>query len=241
MMRRWMLVAMGVLAACAKAPAHAHAHAQDTTGYPLPDRPVSRIVAPSWTAEDTRDDAGEFARVAELLGLRAGQRVADIGAGSGYYVARLAPLLGPTGRVFATDVVPRYLASLRERVKRDRLDNVTVIDASAGDAALPRASVDVALMIHMYHEIEQPFALLASLVPAMTAGGRLAILDMEFGTGQHGTPPPLLRCELAAAGWRFEALHETGPSEYVAVFTPPSAAPTAAQVRAKLAARPCRA
>jgi predicted methyltransferase len=237
-MVRWFpLVAWGVLAACAESPARA----QDTTGYPLPNRPVSRIVAPSWTGEDSRDDAGEFARVAELMGLRAGQRVADIGAGSGYYVARLSPLLGPTGRVLATDVVPRYLAALRERVRRDRLDNVTVIDAGAGDAALPRAAVDVALMIHMYHEIEQPFALLASLVPAMVPGGRLGILDMEFGTGQHGTPPPLLRCELAAAGWRFEALHETGPSEYVAVFTAPPAAPTPAQVRATLAARPCRA
>jgi SAM-dependent methyltransferase len=234
---RGLLAGALLVGACAKSPAQA----QDTSGYPLPDRPVARIVAPSWTAEDSRDDAGEFARVAELLGLRAGQRVADIGAGSGYYVARLAPLLGPTGRVYATDVVPRYLAALRERVRRERMDNVTVIDATASDAALPRASVDVALMIHMYHEIEQPYAVLATLVPAMAAGGRLGILDMEFGTAQHGTPPPLLRCELAAAGWRFEALHETGPSEYVAVFSPPPAAPTPAQVRARLAARPCRA
>ena len=215
--------------------------AQDTTAYPRPDRPVARIVAPSWTGEETRDDAGEFARVAELLGLRRGMRVADIGAGSGYYVARLSPLVGPEGRVYGVDIIPRYLAGLRERVARERMTNVTVIEGTAGDPKLPAASVQVALMIHMYHEIEDPFGLLARLVPAMTPGGTLGILDMEFPTGQHGTPPPLLRCELAAAGWTFVARHETGASEYVATFTPPTTAPTAAQVRARLAARPCRA
>jgi len=234
--RRWGLVLALVCAAGHAAPAAA----QDTAAYPRPDRPVARIVAPSWTGEATRDDAGEFARVAELLGIRRGMRVADIGAGSGYYVARLAPLVGPEGRVYANDIVPRYLAQLRERVTRERLGNVSVIEGTPGDPKLPAASVQVALMIHMYHEIEDPFGLLARLVPAMADDGLLGILDMEFPTAQHGTPPPLLRCELAAAGWTFVALHETGASEYVATFAPPATAPSAAQVRARLAARPCR-
>jgi predicted methyltransferase len=230
-----------VVSAIASGAIAAPTGAQDSAAYPRPDRPVARIVAPSWTGEETRDDAGEFARVAELLSIRRGMRVADIGAGSGYYVARLAPLVGPEGRVYANDIVPRYLAALRDRVTRERMGNVSVIEGTPGDPKLPAAAVQVALMIHMYHEIEDPFGLLARLVPAMAPGGVLGILDMEFPTGQHGTPPPLLKCELAAAGWTFVALHETGASEYVATFTAPATPPTPAQVRARLAARPCRA
>lgn len=237
--RTGLAVVLALTAAYSTAPRPAPA--QDTAAYPRPDRPVARIVAPSWTGEETRDDAGEFARVAELLGIRRGMRVADIGAGSGYYVARLAPLVGPEGRVYANDIIPRYLAALRDRVSREQMANVTVIEGTAGDPKLPAASVQVALMIHMYHEIEDPYGLLARLAPAMASGGVLGILDMEFPTAQHGTPPPLLRCELAAAGWSFVALTETGASEYVATFRPPTTPPTPAEVRARLAARPCRA
>lgn len=208
--------------------------------WPTPARAVSRIVAPSWMAEDARDDAGEFEAVARLLRLRPGMRVADIGAGSGYYVARLAPLVGPTGEVWAEDIVPRYLEGLTARVARERLANVRVVEGTQDDPRLPARRIDAALMIHMYHEIASPFALLARLAPAMAPGGVLAILDMRFDTGSHGTPPDLLRCELAAVGWRQVGFEDTAPSEYVALFAPPATPPTAAQVRARLAAAPCR-
>lgn len=234
-MTRRLAFAAVALAACA-APARAQ---EPADAWPLPARAVSRIVAPSWTAEEARDDAGEFETVARLLRLRPGLRVADIGAGSGYYVARLSPLVGPTGEVWAEDVVPRYLEGLAARVARERLANVRVVEGTPDDPRLPRRRLDAALMIHMYHEIASPFALLARLAPAMAPGGVLAILDMRFDTGNHGTPPDLLRCELAAVGWRQVGFEDTAPNEYVALFTPPATPPTAAQVRARLAAAPC--
>jgi predicted methyltransferase len=79
--------------------------------------PVANIVSPIWHDEKERDDAGEPRQLVRLLGIKAGMIVADIGAGSGYYVVRLSPIVGPRGRIIAEDVVPEYLRSLRSRVR----------------------------------------------------------------------------------------------------------------------------
>lgn len=211
--------------------------------FPSPTRSVADIVAPRWTAEDDRDDAGEFARVAGLAGVRAGMTVADIGAGDGYYVARLAPLVGSTGHVFGQDIIPQYLELLARRVRADGLRNVTVALGDPHDPRLPTGRVELAFMIHMYHEIEQPFALLWNLATAMRPGGRLVILDLERPTYGHGTPTPLLRCELQAVGYRERSVTRTGPEEYVAIYDAPSLAtrPTPSAIRAALQRAPCRA
>jgi ubiquinone/menaquinone biosynthesis C-methylase UbiE len=101
--------------------------------------------------------------------------------------------------------------------------NVTVIQGSAGDPKLPPRSIDAAIMVHMYHEIQQPMALLANLAPAFRAGGRLGVEELDRPTVAHGTPPKLLVCELAAAGYRLvEMAPLTGGLGYFAVFQPPS-------------------
>ena len=101
--------------------------------------------------------------------------VLDIGAGDGYYVQRLSERVGPTGLVFGEDIELRYLELLRARVERAGWPNVRVIEGTEDDPALPPASIDVAIMIHMYHEITSPFALLHRLTPALREGGRLAV------------------------------------------------------------------
>jgi SAM-dependent methyltransferase len=169
--------------------------------FPLPNRPVSRIVAPRWIAEEERDGYGEADRVLRVLQIGPGARVADIGAGDGYYVAALAARVGPTGMVYGEDIEPRYLRLLRNRQTEEGWKNVQVIEGTAGDPKLPPGSIDVALMIHMYHEISAPFELLHRLAPAFRAGGRLAILDVDAPTDRHGTPPRLLVCELQAMGY----------------------------------------
>jgi Protein-L-isoaspartate(D-aspartate) O-methyltransferase (PCMT) len=77
--------------------------------FPKPERPVADIVSPIWHGEQERDAAGEPRQLVRLLGIKPGMTVADIGAGSGYYVVRLAPIVGPHGRIIAQDVVPEYL------------------------------------------------------------------------------------------------------------------------------------
>ncbi len=211
--------------------------------FPPPTRPIADIVAPRWSAEDDRDDVGEFARVAKLAGVRRGMRVADIGAGDGYYVSRLSPMVGATGRIFGNDIIIDYLRLLQTRVRREKLANVQVVLGDPHDPRLPAEVVDVALMIHMYHEIEQPFGLLWNLATSMKPRGTLVILDLERPTYGHGTPPALLRCELRAIGYRERSFTKTGAEEYVAIFEAPTIAdrPTPAAITARLSAQPCRA
>jgi len=211
--------------------------------FPLPNRPVSRIVAPRWIAEEDRDSYGEAETVLRRLQIGPGTRVADIGAGDGYYVAALAARVGPTGMVYGEDIEPRYLRLLRDRQAEEGWKNVQVIEGTPGDAKLPPASIDVALMIHMYHEITAPFELLHRLAPAFRAGGRLAILDIDAPTDRHGTPPRLLVCELQAMGYLRVRREEMADGAYLMIFSAPDAVrrTTSAQdVRARVAKANCR-
>lgn len=202
------------------------------TRFPAPARPVAGIVSDRWATEDQRERAGEAARVMDFLHVQPGMTVADIGAGSGYYVARLSPRVGPSGRVLAQDVVPSHVAELQRRVAKERLTNVTVGLGDPHDPRLPPRSVDLALLVHMYHEIEQPFGLMVNLLPALRPGARVAIVDTTRPTQYHGTPPALLDCELAAVGYRRVAtLPMENGAEYVAVFEPPARAPVPESIR----------
>lgn len=210
----------------------ARAAGRPAAAFPKPDRPVSAIVSDRWSNEDSRDDAGEAERVMGLLAIRPGMTVADIGAGSGYYTVRLAKRVGPTGQVIAEDIMPDYLRRLRTRVSREGLRNVRFTLGQPHDPELAPASVDVALMVHMYHEIEQPFGLLWHLRSSLKPGGRVAITDMERPTGQHGTPLALLRCELAAVGYREIAFYELGNAGgYLAVFEAAGPRPEPAAIK----------
>ena len=195
------------------------------SAFPNPDRPVADIVSPIWHNEKERDVAGEPRQLVRLLGIKSGMTVADIGAGSGYYVVRLSLIVGPHGRVIAEDVVPEYLRGLRRRVRDLGLQNVAIGLGEPHDPRLPTDSLDVAILAHMYHEIAQPYALLYNLIPALKPGARVGIVDTFRPTSEHGTPPSLLRCELAAVGYREISLDRlTGSDAYLAIFAPPSVA-----------------
>jgi SAM-dependent methyltransferase len=209
----------------------AHASAQDFVAapgtpadrFPKPERPVADIVSPIWHDEQERDAAGEIQQVVELLGIRRGMTVADVGAGSGYYVLRLAPIVGPAGRIYAEDVVPDYLSKLRKRVRDLGLQNVVVARGEPHDPRLPARSLDAAILVHMYHEIAQPFGLLYNLAGALKPDARVGIVDAIGPTAKHGTPPELLRCELAAVGYREVGFHPlAGSNAYLEIAAPPS-------------------
>ena len=206
----------------ARPPARAGAPAR---AFPAPDRPIAKIVSPIWATEDERDAVNESGQIIRLLGLKPGMSVADIGAGSGYHTVRLARALGPNGRIFAQDVMPNYLADLKRRVRREGLRNVILVRGEPHDPRLPPASVDAAILVHMYHEIRHPFAFLYNLAPALKPGARVGIVDLDKPTRAHGTPRDLLRCELATVGYDQIGFSElTGNVGYLAIFKPPAEA-----------------
>ncbi len=193
--------------------------AAPASAFPTPQRDVARIVSPVWADEASRDKAGEAGNVIRILNIRPGQTVADIGAGSGYYTMRIAPVVGPQGRVIAQDVMSRYLDDLKARTAKARLSNVQFVKGSPSDPRLPRASIDVALLIHMYHEIAQPYALLYRLRASLKPDGRVAIVDLDRSSALHGMPKALLVCEVKAVGYALVSLDDLEPG-YLAVFKP---------------------
>jgi SAM-dependent methyltransferase len=207
------------------------------SAFPAPGRPVAGIVTDIWHDEASRDRAGEAERVMNLLDVKPGMAVADIGAGSGYYTVRLARRLGPTGHIFAEDVVPEYLERLAQRVAKEGFaDRVTVVRGDPHDPRLPPGSVDLALLVHMYHEVQQPYGLLWNLRPALRPGAKVAIIDARKLTEVHGTPPDLLRCEVGAVGYRQTGFDDLQEGTYLAVFAPPSSGSGPAS---PAAIRPC--
>ncbi len=226
-MRAVLAIIMGLAAVPALAQQPLGPPGQPASAFPKPARPVASIISDRWASEDQRERAGEAARVLAFLDVRPGMTVADIGAGAGYYVMQLAARVGPTGRVLAQDVVPAYLAALQRRVTAARLTNVAIGLGEAHDPRLPPQSIDLAIMVHMYHEIEQPFGLLINLRAALRPGARVGIVDTTRPTVQHGTPPALLDCELAAAGYRrVGTLPMEAGAAYLAVFEPTGSTPT---------------
>ena len=191
--------------------------------FPGVQRPVADIVSPTWGEAATRDAADEAGQIARRLGIKPGMTVADIGAGDGYDTLRLAKMLGPRGLVVAEDITPEYLATLRGKLASGHVSNVRVVVGDIGDPKLAPGSIDRAIMVHMYHEIARPYALLAHLAPAFRAGGELGIEELDRLTQNHGTPPKLLTCELTAAGYRLMDLRLLeGRIGYFAIFAAPS-------------------
>ncbi|MDI1296441.1 MAG: class I SAM-dependent methyltransferase [bacterium] len=221
-----------LLAACGPL-AGANESDRSATAAPFPraDRPVAPIVSTRWSSEEARDRVNEADDIMNRVGIRAGMTVADIGAGEGYYTVRLAKRVGPKGRVLAEDIMPEVIEALTHRITREDLTNVSVKLGAVDDPKLPENSFDRILMIHMYHEIAEPYAFLWHLSPALKAGGQLIVVDADRPTDQHGTPPRLLTCELAAMGFRLEELvPKPTAGGYLARFRRTTARPDPASI-----------
>ena len=209
---RPVLVFLLLLAACRAEPA-------DEQRFPQPHRPVSPIVGDSFSTEDARDRLGEAEQVMELAAVKPGMWVADVGAGEGYYTVRLAPAVGPSGRVLAEDIVEETRDRLVQRVQRERLDNVAVLLGKPDDPMLPAQSFDRIFLVHMYHEVESPYAFLWHLRQGLKPTGEVVVVDSDRPAKRHGMPPSLLTCEFEAVGMRRQQLRLlAGGDAYLATF-----------------------
>lgn len=217
-----LLVALGATCAYAADIGYLAPPGAPAKEFPSPQRPVAEIVSPSRSAEEHRDSLDEAGQIARHLEIKPGMAVGDVGAGSGYHTVRLSPLVGPVGSVIAEDVRPDYLIELARRTERLKLTNVKFALGEPHDPRLPASSLDAAILVHMYHEVSQPYGLLYNLTSALKPGARIGIVDIERPTSEHGTPIELLRCELSAVGYREIATYQlAGDGGYLAVFSPP--------------------
>ncbi len=196
-----MLASLVMIAGC-KAARTDDTRPEAARDFPQAFRPVSAAGGTEFSAEDQRDNLGEAKAVMDLAGTKPGMWIADIGAGEGYYTVRLSQRVGVKGRVLAEDIDPDAIQRLGRRVEHERLDNISIRTGTPEDAKLPVNSFDRIMMVHMYHEVSEPYAFLWYLRPALKPGGQVVVVDVDRPTDQHGIPPRLLFCEFGALGFR---------------------------------------
>ena len=175
--------------------------------FPRAHRPVSAPGSTQFSSEEDRDNRNEATTVMDMADIEPGMTVADIGAGEGYYTVRLAERVGAKGRVLAEDIAIGAIRRLGARVERDRLDNVSIKLGTPDNPKLPAGSFDRIFLVHMYHEVAEPYAFLWNLRPALKKGGEVVVVDVDRPTDQHGIPPALLLCEFEAVGFRLTQFH----------------------------------
>ncbi|GAA4011206.1 methyltransferase domain-containing protein [Sphingomonas swuensis] len=207
----------------------------DVAAFPKAGRDAAPIVSDAYSTEDVRDRVGEFEAVVAAAGVKPGMSVADISAGEGYYTVRLAPLVGAKGRVLAQDIVPEVRDRLAQRVQREGLDNVAVRLGLPDDPKLPPASLDRIFLVHMYHEVTDPYAFLWHLTGGLKAGGEVIVVDADRPVKRHGIPPAQLKCELAGVGLTLDRFQRMpGGDSYFAAFRASGPRPAPGAIK------PCR-
>ena len=226
-----LLMAAAVLASCN--PTDQQPDRLETAKeFPRPYRSVSQAGDTQFSNEAARDEAGEAEFVMDWAGIKPGTTVADIGAGEGYYTIRLAARVGERGRVLAQDINRGALERLGERVTRDRFDNVAIKEGAIDDPRLPENSFDRIFMVHMYHEVSEPYAFLWRLRPALAKGGQIIVVDRDRSTDKHGIPPKLLFCEFEALGFKLTGFSEQlDLGGYVARFEVAAKRPQPADIK----------
>jgi len=168
-----------------------------------------------------RDEWQKPHQVIQALRLKPDAVVADLGAGTGYFAARLANMLGK-GRVYAVDVEPEMVKHLAKRAKDEHLPNMVAVQASPEEARLP-AKVDVVLLVDVYHHIGAREAYFRKLRGALKAGARVAIIDFRMDS-PDGPPkearisPERVKQEMQAAGYALAEAHDFLPRQYFLVF-----------------------
>jgi SAM-dependent methyltransferase len=170
-----------------------------------------------------RDEKLQVQRVMDILHIRPGANVADIGAGSGWFSVRAAKRAAPGGTVYAEDINPDSIAYVNNRVHRENIPNVKTVLGSEDDPKLPESSIDAVLVMKTYHEIARPMLLLQNLKKSLRDGARIGIIDKNGSGEDHGIARDVVIQEMSRAGYslleQFDFVKGDG-QDYFLVFGP---------------------
>ena len=217
----WLLLIAGVAA-------------QSPGVHPISGRrfaPVMGYQGAGWLERTERDDEEAPDVALNVLKIAKGATVADIGAGSGFITERLAARVGSGGRVLANDVQPQMLDLLARRLARKKIANVTLVQGTIDDPKLALESVDLALMVDVYHEFSQPQAMLRHLREALKPGGRLVLLEYRKEDPsipirpEHKMSVAEAKLEVEAEGFTLSKVDESLPRQHILIFTTKPATP----------------
>ncbi len=204
------------------------AAAQSIRVHPVSGRRIAPVMGwqgADWLERGEREDEEAPEVALNVLNIPKGASVADIGAGSGFVTVKLSARVGPEGRVYANDIQPQMLQMLQQRLTRQKIANVTLVQGTVDDPKLPPGSVDLELMIDVYHELSQPQAMLRHLRDALKPGGRLVLLEyrkedpavpIKF---EHKMSVVEAKTEIEAEGFALSKVDEALPRQHILIFT----------------------
>jgi SAM-dependent methyltransferase len=178
-----------------------------------------------WLERSEREIEEEPDKALDALGTLTGATVADVGAGSGYFTVRLAARVGPKGRVYANDLQPEMLKMLGGRLAREQVANVTLVQGAVDNPRLPAGSLDLVLMVDVYHEFSEPQRMLRAIRTALKPAGRLVLLEYRKEDPdvpirfEHKMSVQEAKLELEAEGFRLSKVDGRLPRQHILIFS----------------------
>ena len=185
-----------------------------TRSAPASDDRIQRPTSEPYTGslsifeDPKRADKLQIDRVMDILLIREGSVVADIGAGSGWFTVRAARRVGQPGSVYAVEINADYLKHITDRAQNESLANIQPVLGTQDDPLLPEASVDAILLLKTYHEFAKPISMLGAIRKALRKVGRLGIIDRNGGGDDHGVTRETVIKEAALAGFTLVEEHD---------------------------------
>jgi ubiquinone/menaquinone biosynthesis C-methylase UbiE len=187
--------------------------------------PVMGVAGADWLIRPERIQEEDPDRMLAALEIKKGSVVADIGAGVGYHVWRLAEIVGPAGKVFGEDIQDGMIRLMKKNIENRKLKNVEIILGTPTDPRLPAKSLDLVLMVDVYHEFSEPVTMMKHIKDALKPDGRVVLV--EFRKEDPNVPiQPLhkmsvqdVRSELEPLGFRFQRSIEFLPWQHILIFS----------------------
>lgn len=204
--------------------------AQSTGVHPISGRRYAGVMGfqgADWLERTEREIEEEPETALNAIGIAPGSTVADVGAGSGYFAVRMARRVGAQGRVYANDLQPEMLAMLASRLQKEGVRNVTLVQGTVDDPKLPAASIDLILLVDVYHEFSQPQIMLRRMREALKPGGRLVLLEYRKEDPsvpirpEHKMSVAEAKLEVEAEGYTLSRVDSALPRQHILIFTRP--------------------
>ena len=178
-----------------------------------------------WLERSERAFEEEPDKALDALGPLAGLTVADVGAGSGYFTVRLSARVGSQGRVYANDLQPEMLKMLDARLATEHVRNVTLVQGAIDNPRLPPSSIDLVLMVDVYHELSEPQKMLRAIRASLKPGGRLVLLEYRKEDPdvpirfEHKMSVAEAMMELEAEGFVLARTDNRLPRQHILIFS----------------------
>ena len=185
------------------------------------------VAGADWLDRREREAEEDPDQAMRLIRVQRGSTVADLGAGSGYFTVRLARAVGAAGKVYAVDIQPGMLDLLQRAVTKEKLTNVIPVLGAADDPRLPAESLDLVLMVDVYHELASPQVTLGHLMRALKPGGRLVLLEYRAEDPdvpirpEHKMSKAQVKLEIEHEGFKQQRVYDDLPRQHLFIFTRP--------------------